>query len=130
MKPRATPAIKFFPFGVVVAASPSHPSTKPAMKHWLTSIIVTVVLGISMAQAQPIDLMKTTLQPVNVSSSTNEILGRSAVRVTKDPAIKAFDEPTFVKLVGTDFTNGTIEVEVLSRFEQLPFSPPAFSSLV
>ncbi len=35
--------------------------------------------------------------------------------VTKDPAIKADDEATFVKLVGTDFKNGTIEVEVLSR---------------
>jgi hypothetical protein len=88
------------------------------MKHWLTSIIAAVVLGISMAQAQPIDLAKATLQAVNVSSSTNKILGRSAVRVTKDPAIKAFDEATFVKLVGTDFTNGTIEVEVLSRLLQ------------
>jgi len=68
-----------------------------------------------MVHAQPIDLTKTRLLPINVSSSTNEIMGRSAVRVTKDPAIKAFDEATFAKLVGTDFKNGTIEVEVLSR---------------
>lgn len=85
------------------------------MKHMLMSIIASVVLGASTVHAQPIDLMKAALQPVNVSSSTKEIMGRSAMLVIKDPAIEAFDEATFVKLVGTDFKNGTIEVEVLSR---------------
>ena len=94
------------------------------MKHWLTSIIASVTLGISTVHAQPIDLMKTTLQPVNVSFSTKEIMGRSAVLVTKDPAIEAVDEATFVKLVGTDFKNGTIEVEVLSRLLK---DAPAFA---
>jgi len=41
-------------------------------------------------------------------------MGRSAVLVIKDPAIKADDEATFVKLPGTDFRNGTIEVGVAS----------------
>jgi len=94
------------------------------MKHWLTSIIASVALGISTVHAQPIDLMKTTLQPVNVSFSTKGIMGRSAVLVTKDPAIEAVDEATFVKLVGTDFKNGTIEVEVLSRLLK---DAPAFA---
>jgi hypothetical protein len=85
------------------------------MKHWLTPIIASAVLGIPMVHAQPIDLTKTKLHPVNVSSSTKEIMGRSTVLVIKDPAIKAFDEATFVKLGGTEFKNGTIEVEVLSR---------------
>jgi hypothetical protein len=85
------------------------------MKHSLTSIIALVGLGISTLPAQPIDLMKATLQPINVSFSMKEIMGRSAVLVTKNPAIEAVDEATFVKLVGTDFKNGTIEVEVLSR---------------
>jgi hypothetical protein len=97
------------------SASRSNPSTKSSMKHWLTSIIEAVVFGISTVHAQPIDLTKTKLQPVNVSFSTKEIKGRSAVLVTKNPAIEAVDEATFVKLVGTDFKNGTIEVEVLSR---------------
>ncbi len=47
--------------------------------------------------------------------SLTEIKGKKAVRVTKDTAIKGVDEPTFVKLDGIDFTNGVIEVKVLSR---------------
>lgn len=85
------------------------------MKNPLTALLASVVLGISTIPAQPIDLASTTLQPVNVSSATKEIMGRSAVLVIKDPAITADDEATFVKLPGTDFRNGTIEVEVLSR---------------
>lgn len=85
------------------------------MKNWLTTIVASAVFGISTVHAQPIDLAKTKLQPVNVSFSTKEIMGRSAVLVTKNPAIEAVDEGTFVKLVETDFKNGTIEVEVLSR---------------
>lgn len=91
------------------------------MKYPFSAVIALVLGGIATVRAQPIDLMKAARQPVNVSSTTTEIMGRSAVLVTKDPAIKAVDEATFVKLAGTDFRNGTIEVEVLSRL--LPDAP-------
>ena len=47
--------------------------------------------------------------------------GTEVLRVTKDPKIEAFDEPTYARLVGTNFKNGTIEVKVLSRL--LPDAP-------
>lgn len=47
--------------------------------------------------------------------------GKKALLVTKDPQIKAFDEPTFARLAGSDFTDGIIEVQVLSRL--LPDAP-------
>lgn len=85
------------------------------MRPWLASLVVSSVFGLSTMSAQPIDLAKAPLQPVNVSFSTKEFMGRSAVLVTKDPAITADDEATFVKLVGSEFRDGVIEVEVLSR---------------
>jgi hypothetical protein len=39
----------------------------------------------------------------------------------KDSAVKAFDEPTYIRLNNIDFKNGTIEVKVLSRL--LPNAP-------
>ncbi|MFN5171226.1 MAG: hypothetical protein ACK5DD_16540 [Cyclobacteriaceae bacterium] len=41
--------------------------------------------------------------------------GRETVKVIKDSTIREFDEPTFVKVKGTDFKDGTIEVNVKSR---------------
>lgn len=37
------------------------------------------------------------------------------MKVTKNPSILKVDEPTFVKIKDYHFTNGTIEVKVLSR---------------
>jgi hypothetical protein len=54
------------------------------------------------------------LQPVGVSLSRQEVAGRDAYRVTKDPAVKEFDEATFAKLAD-NFADGRIEVKVLSR---------------
>ena len=47
--------------------------------------------------------------------------GTEVLRVIKDPKIEAFDEPTFAKVIGSTFKNGTIEVKVLSRL--LPDAP-------
>jgi len=85
------------------------------MKLWLLSFAAWTASGLSTLHAQPIDLLKTRLQAVSVSFATKDLAGRSAVRVTKNPEVKAVDEATFVKLVETDFKNGTIDVDVLSR---------------
>jgi len=50
-----------------------------------------------------------------------KVMGKEAVRVIKDSSIKEVDEPTFVKLKGIQFKNGTIEVQVLSKL--LPNAP-------
>ena len=41
--------------------------------------------------------------------------GTEVLRVIKDPKIKAFDDPTYARVIGTNFKNGTIVVKVLSR---------------
>jgi hypothetical protein len=42
-------------------------------------------------------------------------MGKKVIRVIKDSNMKEFDEPTFVRIKGIRFKNGTIEVKVLSR---------------
>jgi hypothetical protein len=59
--------------------------------------------------------------PVNTFVTTAEIEGRKSVRVTKDPKIQDVDEPTYARLVESEFQNGIIEVQVLSRL--LPDAP-------
>ena len=54
-------------------------------------------------------------RPVNTFMDTDEIEGKAAIRVTKDPKVIAVDEATFARLVEVDFKNGIIEVKVLSR---------------
>ena len=44
-----------------------------------------------------------------------KLMGKQAVKVIKDSTIKEVDEPTFVKIKGINFKDGTIEVKVLSR---------------
>jgi len=58
---------------------------------------------------------KMLFEPVNTFSSLEIIDGREAVKAIKDPKITAVDEPTFVRMSDTDFRNGTIEVDVLSK---------------
>lgn len=65
--------------------------------------------------AQTFQLNSEVLQPVQVAMSIEKLEGYKVVKVVKDSAVKAVDEPTFAKVVNSDFKNGTIEVKVLSR---------------
>lgn len=85
------------------------------MNHTHTSLAVAAALCLSMLHAQSINLGSARLQPSLVSYALQEIQGRNAVRVVKDLAMEAVDEPTFVKVAGPRFQNGTIEVDVLAR---------------
>lgn len=67
------------------------------------------------AMGQEVDLAQSKLEAVNVNQSIEKLDKKVVVKVTKDPAVKEVDEPTFVKLKGVDFKDGTIEVKVLSR---------------
>ena len=71
--------------------------------------------------AQVIRFEKDKLEPYQVSMSIEKLQGKEVIKVTKDKEIKEVDQPTFVKIKGTNFQNGTIEVSVLSRL--LPDAP-------
>ncbi|WP_316779480.1 hypothetical protein [Pedobacter antarcticus] len=65
--------------------------------------------------AQSVKLGKYELLANKISLTKVKIAGKAAVRIIKDTTVKKVDEPTFAKLEGTDFKNGTIEVKVLSK---------------
>lgn len=65
--------------------------------------------------AQTINFKKQELEPISVFMSYTKLMGENVLKVAADTTIKTFDEPTFVKIKGVDFKNGTIEVKVLSR---------------
>jgi hypothetical protein len=85
------------------------------MKHIAFSLLAPIALLSAPVQAATIDLTKVQMTPVQVFVSQAPMMGRQAVRVTKDPEVTAVDEGTFARLVGTDFKDGVIEVDVLSR---------------
>ncbi|RPD51974.1 hypothetical protein DRJ53_00290 [Paracnuella aquatica] len=72
-------------------------------------------MGSTTVIAQKIKLTEDRLQAVDVSMSLEKIKGKKALRVVKDSTVNEVDEPTFVRINGINFTNGTIEVKVLSR---------------
>jgi hypothetical protein len=79
---------------------------------------VFIIAGIMLSMntySQKIKLESPRLEGVNVSLSIENLMGKDVVKVIKDSTVKEFDEPTFVKIKGVNFTNGTIEVKVLSR---------------
>lgn len=71
--------------------------------------------------AQAIILDRNHLEAVNVSLSVERFMGKEVVKLIKDSTVTAVDEPTFAKLKGITFKNGTIEVKVFSRL--LPNAP-------
>lgn len=91
------------------------------MKNILLFVIGYFLIHTNNLHAQMVRLDKDNIEPVNVSVSFEKLMGKEVVKVIKDSTVKEVDEPTFVKLKGTDFGNGTIEVKVLSRF--LPNAP-------
>jgi hypothetical protein len=76
-----------------------------------------LVLGSSRPTSPPTDRF----EPVNVATSRKKLGGKTVQKVTKSPTVTAVDEPTFARLAGSNFHNGTIEVNVLSRL--LPGAP-------
>ena len=84
-------------------------------------LAASLLFNCSCLDAQTIRFGNYEVEAVGVSMSKVKISGKEALRAIKDSAIKAFDEPTFIKIHGVNFKNGTIEVKVLSRL--LPNAP-------
>lgn len=89
------------------------------MKRFL--LVVAGVLLICQLPAQKIKLNSETLEAVHAHLSLENGMGSGVIKVIKDSMVKEVDEPTFVKINGIEFKNGTIEVKVLSRL--LPNAP-------
>ena len=85
------------------------------MKPFRFLFIGFLVLNMLNLNAQVVRFEKDKLEPINVFMSHEKLIGKDVVKVTKNPALKEVDQPTFVKIKGTNFQNGTIEVSVLSR---------------
>lgn len=69
----------------------------------------------------PIGTELVNFHPINTFASMEKLADKETIRITKDPKIEAVDEPTFARLVGSNFKDGIIEVKVLSRL--LPDAP-------
>lgn len=93
------------------------------MKRTLFFLLSCLLPGLPDLYGQAISLTKDKhrLQPVQVSISIERRMGRMALKVVKDSTVKAVDEPTFVRIGDSNFTNGIIRVKVLSRL--LPDAP-------
>jgi hypothetical protein len=85
------------------------------MKSIVLSFINCFVILAGDLHAQSIRFDKNNFEAVNVYASVEKQGAREVIRVMKDSMVKEADEPTFAKIKGINFINGTIEVMVLSR---------------
>ena len=85
------------------------------MKHILFGILSFLLFSSSQLYSQTIKFENTKLEPVQVSMSREKLMGKKALKVIKNSSVKEFDEPTFVRIKDVQFTDGIIEVKVLSR---------------
>jgi len=88
---------------------------KCMMKSILLSFISCLIILTSNLQAQSIHFDKSNIELVNVYASVEKQMDKEVIKVAKDSTVKEADEPTYVKIKGINFKNGTIEVKVLSR---------------
>ena len=61
------------------------------------------------------------LEAINSSMSIEKQMGKETVKVIQDSTVTKANEPTYVRIKGVEFRNGTIEVKVLSKL--LPNAP-------
>ena len=86
------------------------------MKYNLLLAMSYFLLFANNLHAQSITLDKNNMEPINVSMSVEKLMSRQVVKVIKDSTIQKADEPTYARIKGVNFKNGTIEVKVLSRW--------------
>ena len=86
------------------------------MLNKLFSIIIIAILFSSQGLfAQTIGFDKSNLEANRVYMSIEKMNDKKVVKVVKDSTQTGADLPTFVKIKGIDFKDGTIEIKVLSR---------------
>ena len=77
-------------------------------------MIAGIVLSLT-SYSQTIAFDKSNLEPTQVYMSIEKMNDKKVIKVVKDSTLSGSDLPTFVKIKGIDFKDGTIEVKVLSR---------------
>ena len=77
-------------------------------------IIAGIVLSMN-SYSQTIGFEKNILEANRVYMSIEQMNGKQVVKVVKDSTQEGADLPTFVKIKGIDFKDGTIEIKVLSQ---------------
>ena len=85
------------------------------MKKYLIIISSLLLINSSTLSAQTVKLDKYELQPVQVLLSGEKLMSKATVRVVKDSAVTGANESTFARLKDVSFSNGTIEIKLLSR---------------
>ena len=85
------------------------------IKKTLSTIIVAILFGYPDLFAQTIGFDKSDLEVNRVYMSIEKMNGKKVVKVVIDSTVKGANEPTFVKIKGINFKDGTIELKVLSR---------------
>jgi hypothetical protein len=85
------------------------------LKKELLTIIVVIFFGLPGLLAQTIGFDKNNLEANGVYMSIEKMNDKKVVKVVKDSTLRGADLPTFVKVKGIDFKEGTIEIKVLSR---------------
>jgi hypothetical protein len=92
----------------------------------MKKIILLILFGLYNYSlfAQKIKMSQENLEANQVHLSFVKMNGKDVVKVEADTTIKGTDEATIVKLKGSDFQNGTIEVKILSRLMK---NAPAFA---
>lgn len=91
------------------------------MKKNIILSTVFTVFAVAFSIGQQISLQKNKLTKGLATFENVKTGNEETIKVIMDPAVKPFDEPTFIKLNDFDFENGIIEVDVLSKF--LPDAP-------
>lgn len=85
------------------------------MKKFKNIVFISLLLISKGIVAQKIPLDATNLVANKVLMSLEKLDGKKVVKVVYDTTIKTNDDPTFVKVKDINFSNGVIEVKVLSR---------------
>ena len=79
---------------------------------------IFLIAGIALSMtsySQTIGFDKNNLESNRVYMSIEKMNDKKVVKVVKDSTAEGADLPTFVKIKGIDFKEGTIEIKVLSR---------------
>jgi hypothetical protein len=88
------------------------------MKHNSFLFIFCVFFVVNCSYAQTAKLGKYELVAINSSVSNERLMNKPVIKVIKDSSIVKVDEPTYARVRNIRFSNGIIEVKVLSRLQK------------
>ena len=91
------------------------------MKHPASILFICFFVCSVSLYSQTFKFDKHKLEAINSSMSIGKQMGKETVKVIQDSTVTKANEPTYVRIKGVEFRNGTIEVKILSKL--LPNAP-------